>query len=583
MAQALAQPLDETWTVTVGGQSVQVNSDGSFRIPNVSAADLFGPGGPGTRPDFLSDDFLRLTGHGTVDGKTRYVFSDPFQIRQGQVYVFTNLTYTDNPPPLPVSIRAVPDQPTLTATGPTTQVRVSALLPDGISTDVTPREAWTIYRTSNPMIATIDRDGLVTAQSRGMAFLTAVNEGATAVTQVDVSPGDPLTSVRGFVQRENGEPVEGAEIQLAGVSGQGISEEDGHFVIDGVATGFGIPGIIARLDRTEVLMGWNDGLTPVPGGITDAGIIVIRTVCEGFGGNCIDTDRDCLPDVVEQRLRLNPENPDSNGNGVPDGAEDSDGDGINNCLEIFLGTDPGRSDTDGDGLNDRQEVYDTGTDPLRTDTDGDDLSDGDELAQGTDAFDRDTDNDGWTDGIEVFLRSDPLEVVAIPSIDADGDGFMDWDEEAIGTDPENAGSQPQRYTETRTFSFLNALVGANQSNRTAFARPVSVLNALVSDTQTNRTAVAVPVSYLNARQGEGSTDRTVYSSPMSYLNALLEPGQRQRPAFAQPVSYLNALFVEEGGERSTFAPPVSYLNGIIESNEAERIQLSPIVSYENQE
>ncbi len=45
-AQAF-EVLDETWTVTVNGQSVQVNPDGSFTIPNVSAADQFGPGGPG--------------------------------------------------------------------------------------------------------------------------------------------------------------------------------------------------------------------------------------------------------------------------------------------------------------------------------------------------------------------------------------------------------------------------------------------------------------------------------------------------------------------------------------------------------
>ncbi len=58
-AQAAAQ-LDESWTLTVNGQTVQANPDGSFRIQNISAEDSFGPGGPGTRPDFLSDDFLRL-------------------------------------------------------------------------------------------------------------------------------------------------------------------------------------------------------------------------------------------------------------------------------------------------------------------------------------------------------------------------------------------------------------------------------------------------------------------------------------------------------------------------------------------
>src|SRR5262245_39151958 len=38
--------LDSTWTVTVSGQTVQVNVDGSFIIPNISAPDAFGPEGP---------------------------------------------------------------------------------------------------------------------------------------------------------------------------------------------------------------------------------------------------------------------------------------------------------------------------------------------------------------------------------------------------------------------------------------------------------------------------------------------------------------------------------------------------------
>src|SRR5205814_5994930 len=75
--------LDETWTLTIAGQTVQANHDGSFRIPNVTAPDLFGAAGPGSRPDFLSDDPVRLTGFSTRNGINRYVFSEPFRIRRG--------------------------------------------------------------------------------------------------------------------------------------------------------------------------------------------------------------------------------------------------------------------------------------------------------------------------------------------------------------------------------------------------------------------------------------------------------------------------------------------------------------------
>ena len=47
---ALGQQLDGSCTVTVNGQSVQVDPNGSFTISNVSAPDVFGPGRAGTGP-----------------------------------------------------------------------------------------------------------------------------------------------------------------------------------------------------------------------------------------------------------------------------------------------------------------------------------------------------------------------------------------------------------------------------------------------------------------------------------------------------------------------------------------------------
>jgi len=45
-----SQTLDASCTVTINGQTVQVNPDGSFGISNIAAPDLFGAGGPGTAP-----------------------------------------------------------------------------------------------------------------------------------------------------------------------------------------------------------------------------------------------------------------------------------------------------------------------------------------------------------------------------------------------------------------------------------------------------------------------------------------------------------------------------------------------------
>jgi hypothetical protein len=78
------------------------------------------------------------------------------------------------------------------------------------------------------------------------------------------------------------------------------------------------------------------------------------------------------------------ENVDANGDGVLDGGEDPDGDGLVNAFEAVLGRnfqipdfDP-QSDADGDGLTDLMEL-ELGTDPFSTDTDGDGFLDSEEV------------------------------------------------------------------------------------------------------------------------------------------------------------------------------------------------------------
>jgi hypothetical protein len=273
--------------VRVGGQSVAVDRLGSFRVANIAAADEFGPGGPGTVSDFVSDDFIRVvaTGSRPCPSRATYAFSIPFQIRRGETFVITNLTFTDFPPLLPDSIRAVPDNPTLTALSQTTQVRVMATLHDGSTSDVTLRTRWTVYRTSNPAVATVDENGLVTARAKGKVFITAVNEGTTSVCQIDVSPGDPLTTVFGYVQTTNGALVAGATVSIVGIAALPVfSAPNGSFAISNVPTTFGLFRVAARLVTTTALFGTSGMLDPVPGGITDAGILTLRQGVAWVGG-----------------------------------------------------------------------------------------------------------------------------------------------------------------------------------------------------------------------------------------------------------------------------------------------------------
>ncbi len=88
---------------------------------------------------------------------------------------------------------------------------------------------------------------------------------------------------------------------------------------------------------------------------------------------------------------------------------DRDEDGLSNDQEAVLGTDPDNPDSDGDGLSDGQEMLTFGSDPRRRDSDGDILLDGDEVnVYGTDPTKPDTDSDGINDGVEVAQGTDPL-------------------------------------------------------------------------------------------------------------------------------------------------------------------------------
>ena len=135
---------------------------------------------------------------------------------------------------------------------------------------------------------------------------------------------------------------------------------------------------------------------------------------------------------------------------------DPDGDGLTNYQEIIVyDTHPELADTDGDGVNDGQEITD-GTNPLAADSDGDGLSDGEEKARGTNPLLADTDGDGLSDWHELFATfTNPI------AQDSDGNGiadaYEDPDQDGIlngrevnerGTNPKSADSDGDGLSDT---------------------------------------------------------------------------------------------------------------------------------------
>ena len=85
-------------------------------------------------------------------------------------------------------------------------------------------------------------------------------------------------------------------------------------------------------------------------------------------------------------------------------SKDNDSDGLNNCEEERLCTDPNNGDTDGDKLSDLEELQNQ-TDPCKKDTDGDGATDKEEIDFGLDPNRTSTYNDMTPDGQRWILSA----------------------------------------------------------------------------------------------------------------------------------------------------------------------------------
>jgi serine/threonine protein kinase len=154
---------------------------------------------------------------------------------------------------------------------------------------------------------------------------------------------------------------------------------------------------------------------------------------------------------------------------------DDDGDGLSNLKETTLGTDPNNPDTDGDGLSDGLEVNQYGTQPTNQDSDGDTLKDGQEVNElNTSPINPDTDGDSLNDGVEVAAGSNPLKT------DTDGDGISDdQDSDPVNTStPTPDLDATQQYIADLTATAVAAAALEEEAtNLTATAQMAATLTA----------------------------------------------------------------------------------------------------------
>jgi uncharacterized repeat protein (TIGR01451 family)/MYXO-CTERM domain-containing protein len=187
-----------------------------------------------------------------------------------------------------------------------------------------------------------------------------------------------------------------------------------------------------------------------------------------------DTDGDGLTDAFENEIGSNPNDADSDDDGVIDGqepnpAEDTDGDGVINVLD---------ADSDNDGLFDGTELgldcANTATDPSKNAC----IPDGDKGTTKTSPLDPDTDDGGVPDGSEDTDKDgtidsgegDPNNPADDPSfVDSDGDGLSDAFETEIGSNPMDADSDD------------DGVVDGREANPAADSDGDGLINVLDSD------------------------------------------------------------------------------------------------------
>ncbi|NMB77054.1 MAG: DUF11 domain-containing protein [Myxococcales bacterium] len=136
------------------------------------------------------------------------------------------------------------------------------------------------------------------------------------------------------------------------------------------------------------------------------------------------------------------------------GNADPDGDGLTNAQEAALGTDPDDADSDDDGLSDGEEESAFVTDPLDFDSDDDGLSDGQEAGRSDGIPDPDGGGPlGGTDASIFLPDADPTTTTDPTNPDSDGDGLSDGTEDADHngrvdtgeTDPNDADSDGDNF------------------------------------------------------------------------------------------------------------------------------------------
>jgi len=164
------QPLNQNCVVSVLNRNVQVNTDGTWLLPNIPAG--FGR--------------VRARANCVENGVTRSGESDFFTITPNRMNAIPPIVLGLTKP-IPTSLTITALASTLTVPGATVQLMVTGTYANQSPSNLTAASTGTSYNISNTAIATVSTDGLVTAVRSGTVLVQATNEGTQGILMLQVA------------------------------------------------------------------------------------------------------------------------------------------------------------------------------------------------------------------------------------------------------------------------------------------------------------------------------------------------------------------------------------------------------------
>jgi len=166
--------LNQTCTVNVLNRTVQVQPDGSWTLPNV--------------PSNMGQVRARVTciqNGQTISGQTGFFLIIDGGNSNAGAFEFTV------PDPVPTRLSIAPGGNAILEAEASLALDVTADYADQSSRNITTASAGINYSSSNPAIADVTADGIVTAAASGRALITARQDGVIAIKSITVtSSGD---------------------------------------------------------------------------------------------------------------------------------------------------------------------------------------------------------------------------------------------------------------------------------------------------------------------------------------------------------------------------------------------------------